>query len=152
MTKRIWCRYLCKLTSFLDLIRDFVALDCCLSQTLQNLFPSLSILKLWFGALQKWLQEPSWYLTSPNSSTVCTVLPLQSSFAEPNNDNDGYFWYPVSYEPKALVKKKSYFFNNCIVPFGWLYGKFGLLSLGKASCCRALLPNLQCMLGVLVFP
>ena len=32
------------------------------------------------------------------------------------------------------------------------HGKFGLLSPGKASCDRVTLPNLVCMLGVLVFP
>ena len=32
------------------------------------------------------------------------------------------------------------------------YGKFGLPSPGKASCDRVALPNLRCMLGVLVFP
>ena len=30
------------------------------------------------------------------------------------------------------------------------YGKFGLLSPGKVSCYRVALPNLRCMLGVLV--
>ena len=33
-----------------------------------------------------------------------------------------------------------------------LMAKFGLLSLGKASCDRVALPNIRCMLGVLVFP
>ena len=32
------------------------------------------------------------------------------------------------------------------------HGKFGLLSLGKASCDRVVLPDLLRMLGVLVFP
>ena len=32
------------------------------------------------------------------------------------------------------------------------HGTFGLHSLGKASCDRVALPNLRCMLGVLVFP
>ena len=36
----------------------------------------------------------------------------------------------------------------------WIFsnGKFGLLSPEKASCDRVALPNLRCMLGVLVFP
>ena len=32
------------------------------------------------------------------------------------------------------------------------HGKFGLPSTGKASCDRVALPNLRCMLGILVFP
>ena len=31
-------------------------------------------------------------------------------------------------------------------------GKFGLPSLGKATCDRVAIPNLRCMLGVLAFP
>ena len=41
---------------------------------------------------------------------------------------------------------------NCITvlsQWDFSYGKFGLLSLGKASCDRVALPKLQCMLGVL---
>ena len=43
---------------------------------------------------------------------------------------------------------------NCIVLSQWdfCHGKFGLLSLGKASFDRVALPNLLCMLVVLVFP
>ena len=46
------------------------------------------------------------------------------------------------------------FFYNCIVMSQWNFSqrKFGLPSLGKASCDRIALPNLRCMLGVLVFP
>ena len=33
--------------------------------------------------------------------------------------------------------------------FHW---KFGLLFMGKTSCDRVVLPNLQCILGVSVFP
>ena len=35
---------------------------------------------------------------------------------------------------------------------GFSHGKFGLPSPGKASCDRVALPNLRCMLDVLVFP
>ena len=40
------------------------------------------------------------------------------------------------------------FFNNCIVLSHWdfSHGKFGLLSLGKASCGRVTLPNLRWIL------
>ena len=43
-------------------------------------------------------------------------------------------------------------FTALLSPWDITYRKFGLPSLGKASCDRVALPNLQCMLGVLVFP
>ena len=43
-------------------------------------------------------------------------------------------------------------FYDCIVQLGFSHEKFGLLSPGKASCDRVALPNLPCMLDVLVFP
>ena len=45
-----------------------------------------------------------------------------------------------------LKKKKN--FSQLYCP----HGKFGLLSPGKASCDRVVLPNLLCILGALVFP
>ena len=46
-----------------------------------------------------------------------------------------------------------YFFNNSLVPFGFLPVPLKVLhcSLGKASCGRVALPHLGCMLGLLVF-
>ena len=43
-------------------------------------------------------------------------------------------------------------FYNSNVPMGFCPGKIGFLSPGKASCDKVALPNLRCMLGVLVFP
>ena len=44
-------------------------------------------------------------------------------------------------------------FYNCIVPMRFLSpGKFGLPSARKTSCYRVALPNLVCMLGILVCP
>ena len=45
-----------------------------------------------------------------------------------------------------------FFFYNCTVQVGFSHGKFGLPSPGKVSCDRIAPPNLQCMLGDLVFP
>ena len=44
--------------------------------------------------------------------------------------------------------------NNCIVQMGYNFShrKFGLPSPGKASCDRIGIPNIRCMLCVLVFP
>ena len=44
------------------------------------------------------------------------------------------------------------FFTATLSHWDLSYGKFGLLSPEKASCDRVALPNLGCMLGVLVFP
>ena len=46
------------------------------------------------------------------------------------------------------------FFKQVAVLPHWDFsnGKFGLLSLGKASCDRIVLPNIEHMLGILVFP
>ena len=43
-------------------------------------------------------------------------------------------------------------FTTVLSQWDFFCGKFRLLSLGKASCNRVALPNLLCMLGVLVFP
>ena len=43
-------------------------------------------------------------------------------------------------------------FTTVLSKWDFSYGKFGLFSLGKASCDRVTLPNLRCTLGVLVFP
>ena len=49
-----------------------------------------------------------------------------------------------------LIKKKiRKTFYKCIVPMG--FGKIGLVP-GKTNCERVVLPNLQCMLSVSVFP
>ena len=41
-----------------------------------------------------------------------------------------------------------FFFTTVLSQWDFSCGKFGLLSLGKASCDRVTLPNLRCMLGV----
>ena len=43
------------------------------------------------------------------------------------------------------------FLATVLSHWDFFHGKFGLLSLGKASCDEVALPNLQCTLGVLVF-
>ena len=43
------------------------------------------------------------------------------------------------------------FFTSVLSPWDFSRGKFGLLSPGKVSCNRVALPNLLCVLGVLVF-
>ena len=43
-------------------------------------------------------------------------------------------------------------FTTVLSQWDFSDGKFGLPSLGKTSCNRVALPNLWCMLGVLVFP
>ena len=43
-------------------------------------------------------------------------------------------------------------FYKCIVPIGFLPWEIRVAFLGKASCNRVALPNLRCMLGVIVFP
>ena len=43
-------------------------------------------------------------------------------------------------------------FTTVLSQWDFSYGKFGLPSLGKASWDRVALPNLRCMLVVLVFP
>ena len=43
------------------------------------------------------------------------------------------------------------FFATVLSQWDFAHRKFGLPSMGKTSCDRAALPNLQCMLGVLVF-
>ena len=45
-----------------------------------------------------------------------------------------------------------FFFTTVLSQLDFSHRKFGLPSLGKASCARVELPNLRCMLGVLVFP
>ena len=49
-------------------------------------------------------------------------------------------------------KKKLILFTTVLSQFDISHGKFGLPSLGKASCDRVALPNLQCMPGTLVLP
>ena len=44
-----------------------------------------------------------------------------------------------------------FIFYKCMSPWDFSRGKFGLLSPGKVSCNRVALPNLLCVLGVLVF-
>ena len=44
------------------------------------------------------------------------------------------------------------FFNNCIVPLQFLPWEIWVALPEKASCDGIALPNLRCMLGVLVFP
>ena len=58
--------------------------------------------------------------------------------------------------PKAInsiqqlsIKRK---YQSVLPRWNFSYGKFRLPSLGKARCDRVALPNLGCMLGVLVFP
>ena len=48
-------------------------------------------------------------------------------------------------------KKKTNFYN-CIAPMGFLLQKIQVAFPGKASCDIVALPNLLCMLGLLVFP
>ena len=43
-------------------------------------------------------------------------------------------------------------FTTVLFQWDFSHGKSGLLSPGKASCDRVALPNLLCVLGVLVFP
>ena len=43
-------------------------------------------------------------------------------------------------------------FTTLFFQWDFFHGKFGLPFPGKASCKRVALPNLGCMLGVLVFP
>ena len=45
-----------------------------------------------------------------------------------------------------------FFFRTVLSLWDFSHGKFGLLFPGKARCDRVALPNLRCMLGVLVFP
>ena len=45
-----------------------------------------------------------------------------------------------------------FFFTSVLSHWDFSHGKFGLFSLGKASCNTVTLPNLRCMLSVLVFP
>ena len=44
------------------------------------------------------------------------------------------------------------FFAAVLSQWDSSHGKFGLLFTGKASCDRVALPNLRCMLSVMVFP
>ena len=44
-----------------------------------------------------------------------------------------------------------FFFTTVLSQWDFSYGIFELLSPGKASCDRVMLPNLRCMLGVLAF-
>ena len=46
----------------------------------------------------------------------------------------------------------SVFFTTVLFQWDFSHRKFGLPSLGKASCDRVALPNLRCMLCVLVLP
>ena len=46
----------------------------------------------------------------------------------------------------------SFFFTTVLSQWDFSHGKFRLPSRGKISCDRVVLPNLRCMLGVLVFP
>ena len=43
-------------------------------------------------------------------------------------------------------------FTTVLSQSDFSHGKFGLLSLGKASCYRVALPSLLCMQGAVVFP
>ena len=51
-----------------------------------------------------------------------------------------------------LASNFTFTFYNCIVPVGFLPRENLVAFPGKASCDRVALPNLLCMLGVLVFP
>ena len=54
---------------------------------------------------------------------------------------------------KFYFLKLFLLFTNALSQWDFSHGKFELLfSPGKASCDRVALPNLRCMLGVLVFP
>ena len=53
---------------------------------------------------------------------------------------------------RDLVTVTFSLFTTVLSQWDFSHGKFWLLSPGKASCDRAALPNLQCMLGVLLFP
>ena len=46
----------------------------------------------------------------------------------------------------------SFVFTTALSHWDFSHRKFGLLSPGKTSCNRVVLPNLRCMLGGLVFP
>ena len=57
-------------------------------------------------------------------------------------------------ERQTVKDSQGLFFIFTTVLSEWEFSheKFGLLSRGKASCDRVALPNLRCMLCVLVFP
>ena len=46
----------------------------------------------------------------------------------------------------------AFLFTTVLSQWDFSHGKFGLPSLGKASCDRVALAHLGCLLGVLVFP
>ena len=122
-----------------------------------------------FSGLQGSNTKCIWYCVSPD-----TVLSgLQGS-------NTKYIWYCVSpdtvltglqgskhlvymilcqpwYIPYWLTGPETPFaflliFATLLSQWDFSHGKFGLPSHGKASYERVVLSNLQCMLGVLVFP
>ena len=58
-------------------------------------------------------------------------------------------------QPKDKHKIVTFFFfflATVLSQWNFSHGKCGLLSPKNASCDRVALPNLRCMLGVLVFP
>ena len=65
-----------------------------------------------------------------------------------------WFWQPHSALTGGIEGPPLFFFffATIFLCLDFSHGKFGLLSSGKASCNRVMLPNQLCMLGALVFP
>ena len=80
-------------------------------------------------------ESPAFSSSKPNTTFL---LSLARTF----NWNVLYFYFEFFF---------FLLFTTVLSEWDFSHGKFGLLSPGKASCDRVALPNLPCMLGVLVF-
>ena len=100
-----------------------------------NLINSEEILSM----LHRW----TWWLGHSTPSLITTSTQMK-----------GTAWMvDGSWTPYFLLKKKTNtLFTTVLSKWDFSNGKFRLLSKGKASCDRVVLPNLKRMLNVFVFP
>ena len=66
------------------------------------------------------------------------------------DDNDYYYYY--HYHNRDQFYFFFLLFTTVLSQLDFSHAKYRLPSPGKASCDRVALPNLRCMLGVLLFP
>ena len=106
------------------------------------------------------------------NGNCCNTVECETNFLTPISQNETLYssqcdsflraglhmTNSLNWIPKVEVQLSEwrvtifFFLTTALSQWEFSHGKFRLPSLGKASCNRAMLPNLGCMQGVLVFP